>query len=579
MEARTKRRTLEPSHVAGTPAPSKDAHMRTLVYRCLSMASSEVWKPLMAILVRGADSALLEAVRTQAIMSGAWRVPTGPWHHPLLLGRVLSFLDWRTQWTGVERVCRDWRALCMERGGGCPVVRAPRSTTDAHLRLLTRHHRGLTDLDLTRCMDVEDMSYVSAFKGLQHLSMHGCANAGTEWMAGLARLSSLRTLDLNHCEGVTDDGMIHLSGLSQLQSLTLGDCGVGDEQSVITGAGIRCLAGLVCLNTLNMADCNGLTTDGLSQVGKLRYLDRLSLSSFYKRAAVGTTGLVSLPELRFLQIDDKLLSTAVASVSAAVASVSAELPNLVELVLTYGMDSPLHLPSMPRLRVLRLSVPTQWSGKHLPHAATLSTVETFHLHGPVCLDMAKLTRMPHLRSLSLAGGCSLMIPAGWMGLPQLHTLCLATHDMHRGRSLVHLLAGTPNLRHLRLAGRHTRKELQCLVELSKLEALDITHQNAAYATIRNLTRLPRLCTLTLDNAVYLTDREVRNIAEQLTIRTLILKDCDDVTEDAFGAFVGTGLQYLNLTFCRNLTPAARHRLCLRLPRVEIRGCDRYRSLE
>jgi hypothetical protein len=174
-----------------------DTALRELVYHCFLSSPRTCWKAMLKILVRSADRMTLDAVRSEATAAGVWRDAITPWQRPPVFRHILSFVDWRTQWVGVERVCKGWQEQCGE-VGGCSMVELPATITDEHLRLVVRHHRSLTQLNLRGRDNLTD-------KGLSYLAM----------------FSNLNSLNLSHCFNLTDGAMVHLAGLSNLNNLDL----------------------------------------------------------------------------------------------------------------------------------------------------------------------------------------------------------------------------------------------------------------------------------------------------------------------------------------------------------------------
>jgi hypothetical protein len=564
MNPLAKSRRLETDQSTATHARIADAEARMRMHHFLLMARSDVLKPLLATLVRGADSAVLDAVRAQAITSGDWGRPRSTWQCPPQFRRIRSFLDCRTQWKEIELVCRDWRCMCLERGGGCLVVRAPRSTTPARLVLLMQHHRGITDLDLSNCAQLTDLSHLAALRSLEHLVLQGCYNAPEGWMAALSGLSSLCTLDLIYCGGVTDADMSHLVGLPNLRSLKLGEEEVDnyDEGCMLKGEGIHCLAGLLLLVTLDISGCVGLTDQGLCQAMALSYLQDLSLPLSPANIAPTTESpLANMSNLCRLEINDKILCSSLAASPT-------KLSQLVQLSTTYGRDSVLgNLPDIPNLRLLKLSASTSLPADSLPSMEMFFGIETLHLFGASTVNLATVARMPCLLSLWL-NECDLVIPAKCPGFRVLQTMSVTSSSVVQG-NLRQLVVHLPSLRHLKLTG-NMDDEMPLCAEMRMLETVHFSEWNASYVNLCTLRGIPTLHTLTLESSYQLDESGVHYIAGRLTaLRTLTLRNCRNVTETALASFARTKIQYLNLIDCLRVTEDVRSRLRTLMPGVDI----------
>jgi tRNA A-37 threonylcarbamoyl transferase component Bud32 len=110
----------------------------------------------------------------------------------------------------------------------------------------------------------------------------------------LAGLACLQALNLNECKQVTDVGLAHLKGLLSLQRLDLGGC----EQ--VTDAGLAHLDGLTSLEYLGLGRCARVTDAGLAHLKGLASLQHLYLRGCKQLTDAGLAhlkGLVSLQHL------------------------------------------------------------------------------------------------------------------------------------------------------------------------------------------------------------------------------------------------------------------------------------------
>jgi hypothetical protein len=163
-------------------------------------------------------------VQAQATAAGVWRDEISRWQRPPVFRQIMSFVDWTTQWTCVERVSKGWQESCAE-VGGCAVASFPSTTTSENLRVVKRHHLGLLQLELNGCELSEDgLTHIAALVNLQSLGLGACRNLTAEGLFHLTALSNLLSLNLNGCTNLTDEGLSHLRSLSNLRSLDVGAC-------------------------------------------------------------------------------------------------------------------------------------------------------------------------------------------------------------------------------------------------------------------------------------------------------------------------------------------------------------------
>jgi internalin A len=101
-------------------------------------------------------------------------------------------------------------------------------------------------------------------------------------LKNVAALKGLKTLNLTVCLGVTDAGLKHLPGLTNLETLNLGYTGVTDK-------GMKRVAALKGLRTLNLSGTQ-VTDKGLSELAALKDLHSLILT----RTSVTDEGVAEL---------------------------------------------------------------------------------------------------------------------------------------------------------------------------------------------------------------------------------------------------------------------------------------------
>ena len=91
-------------------------------------------------------------------------------------------------------------------------------------------------------------------------------------LRGLAGLASLQSLNLSYCRAITNAGLEYVSRLGSLQSLNLGGC------RAITDAGLEYVSRIGSLQSLNLSGCNAITDAGLEYVSRLGSLQSLDLN-------------------------------------------------------------------------------------------------------------------------------------------------------------------------------------------------------------------------------------------------------------------------------------------------------------
>lgn len=104
-------------------------------------------------------------------------------------------------------------------------------------------------------------------------------------------MDSLTHLVLAQCSGVTDDGVAALAPLTRLRHLDLSCC------DRVTGGGFERFCTRTPLASLVLSNCTALDDDGLHALGRLTCLVRLDLSHC---RGVSDAGIAGLHRLRLL---------------------------------------------------------------------------------------------------------------------------------------------------------------------------------------------------------------------------------------------------------------------------------------
>ncbi|WIA09588.1 hypothetical protein OEZ85_008980 [Tetradesmus obliquus] len=313
-------------------------------------------------------------------------------------------------------------------------------------------------------------------------------------LEGLGRLlgpaGKLRVLDLSGCIELTDAGVRHLAGLSSLQSLQLPNAmkiGVGAVTEV---------AKFTALQHLNLRGCSQLQDSHLLQLlRRLTCLQTLNLQS-----CSGLTGSF-LPEVCSALVNLKTLNLAYC-------------PGLYPGQLSY-------LSVLPALEQLDVT-----------GGSAVSGVEALLL-----LVLAGFSGLSSLRSLSIIS-CQGFSGSGfstWGGLQELTRLNLSGCGGVCDAGVAALARECKGLRELLLAGCRAVgdegvRELRALRRLRRLNLTsnkNITHRSLAAL----LPGLRHLCHLTLDLCTGLGDAALPCLAAAPGLATADMRGCWQVTDE------------------------------------------------
>ena len=239
-------------------------------------------------------------------------------------------------------------------------------------------------------------------------SVKGIGFLSAEGMKALTTFRSLKCLRV----GLKDrrqgyygpTGISHLAGLGSLEELHIEG---GDES--LPDADIACLEALSRLRELSLFGPS-VSDRGLASIGKLKQLERLSLSSVTRS---GLNHLNGLSNLQFLQVSAyrKAAVTEPADTSATGLDLSG-LRNMKDMNLT-GLplrDGDLvFLKNLPLLEGLMIQpdsdVPLAGASlRHLRELPELRRLSVLGLSGCGGGDLAHLNTLPKLRTLHLSGG-------------------------------------------------------------------------------------------------------------------------------------------------------------------------------
>ena len=239
----------------------------------------------------------------------------------------------------------------------------------------------LTQLDLSHCWKLRDLSLVSSLKRLRHLNLSGCGQVSD--LSALTQLSTLQHLDLRRCRQVSDLSV--LKQLSALQHLDLSECDQVSDLSV--------LKQLSALQHLNLTLC-----DQVSDLSALKQLSALQRLDLYRCGQV--SDLSALKQLSALQHLDLRDCRQVSDLSAL-----KQLSALQHLYLS-GCDQVSDLSALKQLSALQDLDLTWCQVSDVSDLAQLSALQHLNLSGcGQVSDLSALAQLSALQHLNLSG-CS-----------------------------------------------------------------------------------------------------------------------------------------------------------------------------
>jgi hypothetical protein len=341
---------------------------------------------------------------------------------------------------------------------------------------------ALEDLTLNGCsMSRLGIGHLSALSHLRALTIvHTTAANGT--LNNLEKLNGLRELHLdNVC--VTDDDLAYVKKIPSLETLYLGrarrcaDLWPGDAESQYQ---IMSTQPPFWRSCNRVAECTGISGEGLIHLNELAHLKRLTLYNLQ----------ISDEKIALLQDMKSLEAIAINTASLTDAAVRhlAKLMTLKEVALESDRMTPsglAMLDQLPNLKSLRLS-------ERVRQYEWLSHKKEF-ISGEKIVAVSRLQR---LESLNLSG------------------------TMIRNSDLNHLGA-LKNLRTLKLGG-HGDGELQFLEGLQKLEHLNVAGTQVSDRGLRSIGRLRNLRKLDLA-WTRINDRDILAIKDLTNLSELRLE--------------------------------------------------------
>nr|XP_017027923.1 F-box/LRR-repeat protein 2 [Drosophila kikkawai] len=152
---------------------------------------------------------------------------------------------------------------------------------------------SLTALDLSATMCVSDenlAALVQTNPQLEHLKVNGCLSITNAGAVHLAKLKRLKSLDISNCDSITSSGITE--GVASEENKVLQELNVSYLQ--ICQECIKAIASnLRCLRSLHLNHCvNGATDEAIqSVIGQLRWLRELSLEHCSMLTDAALTGI------------------------------------------------------------------------------------------------------------------------------------------------------------------------------------------------------------------------------------------------------------------------------------------------
>jgi Leucine Rich repeat len=377
---------------------------------------------------------------------------------------------------------------------------------------------------------------VGGLKQLTHLRLSSGTRSGPKegkprgqliGLRHLAGLPALRSVDLAWSQLVTDEELAELMKVPELRELDLSRC------ELITDKGLNALVGAKKLEDLDIFE-GPATNAGWTDAGKMTALRYLRIGG----PAVSDAGLgriASIPNLRGLTLKscDKVSDAGFAHLAA-----HRRLESLgLWFCRTLGEEGTRAIGKLKSLRHLRTGYCPGVTDERLDHFSDLLELRELDLRGTPVTDagVAKLTRFSRLEVLHL-----------WV---------------------------CPNL---------TEKCIPSVVKLPKLRVLEFYESKAVKPDDRDMTalgKLPHLRRLTLSNCERVTTDGFRAVAGSPELEELGMRNCAALTDNNLRELaVSRRLKMLTLSGAEQITDAGLESLgALPLRLLWINGCEKVTS--
>ncbi len=321
----------------------------------------------------------------------------------------------------------------------------------------------------------------SAF-GLTLSVFNDIADAGLKEVAQLQQLTSL---DLRFCELITDEGLKELTQLHQLTSLALGDL----LKCKITDAGLKEVVKIQQLTLLNLP--SQITDAGLKEMVKLRQLNSIHVGGYSSKITdEGLKEVTQLQKLTYLNL------------------------NQCGPITDAGLKD---VAQLQMLTSLGLGWCKQITDAGLREVAKLQQLTILELSGTRITE-AGLKEVAKLQLLTKLGlfDCKQITDAGLKELSGLKLKSLSTPDQVRtDLGLKHYLAAISPPSYLNLSRwKITDVGLKEVAKLQQLRELDLPSQ-ITNAGLKEMAKLQQLRELDLRGCNQITDEAVAELKKAL----------------------------------------------------------------
>ena len=361
----------------------------------------------------------------------------------------------------------------------------------------------------------------SAF-GLTLSVFNDIADAGLKEVAQLQQLTSL---DLRFCELITDEGLKELTQLHQLTSLALGDL----LKCKITDAGLKEVVKIQQLTLLNLP--SQITDAGLKEMVKLRQLNSIHVGGYSSK--ITDAGLKEVAQLQ------KLTSLSLFGCKQITDEGLKEVTQLQKLTyLNLNQCGPItdaglkDVAQLQMLTSLGLGWCKQITDAGLREVAKLQQLTILELSGTRITE-AGLKEVAKLQLLTKLGlfDCKQITDAGLKELSGLKLKSLSTPDQVRtDLGLKHYLAAISPPSYLNLSRwKITDVGLKEVAKLQQLTSLNLPGQ-ITDAGLKEVAKLQQLRELDLPSQI--TNAGLKEMAKLQQLRELDLRGCNQITDEA-----------------------------------------------
>ena len=293
-------------------------------------------------------------------------------------------------------------------------------------------------------------------------------------LSPVSNLSSLTSLDVSQCAGVTTKGLSCLSSLPYLTSLNASFCPQISDRILHYLTANKSSP----ITIIKLKNCPGIRNTGLRRLPLLSSLTSLDLQFCPRIKDCGMASICRIPSLKSLNVAD-CMGLSVASLRNL-----AECPSLVDLNISncqgiLNSATPedfAHIPaSVTRLSLVQLGV----SDDHLSHMTHLASLSCLLLHCkyPVAA-MNSLSRFTCLEELAVVGNPHQETLCLVSTLPSLRNLTLSCQMSREGLRSLCTSTLTSTLTSLSLQGVRLQSGTEPISCLTSLRTLRVQHSSS-----------------------------------------------------------------------------------------------------